>query len=486
MTILVIDDNTTLLSKIVRSLVLAEYQVRSASTIRQARHALAEMKPMVVCLDLQLPDGNGLDLLEEIRCGGNSLPVVIISGQRSKEDYERAMRLGVAGFLNKPFALSDLHDLLTSLLAPAASAKLSAPDPARDTRHLGTLDPDRLERAKWAYATHRVEHTDAHYLISDDYRPQSGDLLLARVDRLNQHKRIELVTGRRATLYPGDEIVVCYGNRYAPDQFEAEIPDDLSSCHLVAAGGIAARSLSRNSKIKTASRITPIGILADREGHPLNLSRYAIDARQCGRLRPTVTAIIGTSMNAGKTTTLAGLTLGMTRHGISVGTAKVTGTGAGCDVWQMVDAGSDAVFDFTDCGLPSTYKLPVDYCERILETLVAQLTAEGVDQILIEIADGILQEETRALIQSPVFSRLVDQVVFSAADALGAHGGVTWLREQGIEVVGVSGALTCAPLAMRECAGLIDLPILGLPTLTQGRWQLDNLVSPCRDDTRVA
>ncbi len=486
MTILVVDDNTTLLSKIVRSLVLAEYQVRSASSIRQARHALAEMDPMVICLDLQLPDGNGLDLLEEIRHRGSSLPVVIISGQRSKQDYERAMRLGVTGFLNKPFALSDLHDLLSSLLHLPPTAKLSEPAPGVEDRQLLPLDAERVERAKWSYSTHRVVRTDARQLITGDYQPESGDLVLARVDRLNQHKRIELIDGRRATLYPGDEIIVSYGNRYAPDQFEAEIPDDLSPCHLVAAGGIAAHCISRNAKIRTASRITPIGVLADGDGHPLNLSRYALEALPCDTARPSVTAVIGTSMNAGKTTTLAGLTLGMTRHGVKVGTAKVTGTGAGCDIWQMIDAGSAAVFDFTDCGLPSTYKLPIECCERAMETLVAQLSAEGVDQILIEIADGILQAETRALIQSPVFSRLVDQVVFSAADALGAQGGIAWLREQGVEVVGVSGALTCAPLAMRECAGLIDLPILDLSTLVQGRWQLDNLVASRHNDTRVA
>jgi len=492
MTILVIDDNTTLLSKIVRSLVLAEYQVRSASTIRQARHALAEMSPLVVCLDLQLPDGNGLDLLEEIRRSGNRIPVIIISGQRSPEEYERAKRLGVSGFLTKPFALSDLHDLLSSLLrdsSPDGGGYLSGEGEGCSTAEWEAsepLDPSRIRRAKWAYTTHRVDCSDASRLITRDYRPRSGDLVLARVDRLSQHRRIELVNGRRATLYAEDEIVVCYGNRYAPDQFEAEIPEDLSPCHLVAAGGIASRCLSRNTKMRSATRITPLGILADADGRPLNLSRYALEPRLSDKRRPGVTAVIGTSMNAGKTTTLAGLTLGLTRQGVRVGTAKVTGTGAGCDIWQMVDAGSGAVLDFTDCGLPSTYQLPIEVCEAALETLVAHLSTRNVDQILIEIADGILQEETRALIKSAKFSRLVDQVVFAAADPLGAHGGISWLRKQGVRVVGVSGAMTCAPLSMQECAGLIDLPIVDQQTLIDGRWQLDHLVSARGRDTQVA
>ena len=154
--------------------------------------------------------------------------------------------------------------------------------------------------------------------------------------------------------------------------------------------------------------------------------------------------------------------------------------------WQMIDAGSQVALDFTDCGAPSTYKLPIETCEVVMETLVAELCERGVEHILIEVADGILQEETRALIQSPVFSRLVDRVVFAAGDALGAANGVAWLRQQKIDVVGVSGALTCAPLAIRECTGLLDLPVLDLPTLAQGQWQLEHLHSGVQPEPRVA
>jgi len=48
-----------------------------------------------------------------------------------------------------------------------------------------------------------------------------------------------LPNGRRQTLFEGDEIIVAYANRHAPDQFEAEVPDSLSDCHLVASGGVA-------------------------------------------------------------------------------------------------------------------------------------------------------------------------------------------------------------------------------------------------------
>lgn len=483
MSILVVDDNTMLLRKIVRSFAIANHQVHSASSIKQACEMLKQHTPQVMCLDIQLPDGNGLDLLDELRRDGSDIPVVIISGHNSAENRVRAAQLGAAGFIAKPFALSGLHALLEKLLSSttgdsgvASSMQLdetpvNTPDKANIM--IKPLSPLRIGRAKWAYTTHRVPAERAVRLITGKYTPKVGDLVLAKIDKLNQHKRLELANGRRATLFVDDEIVVCYGNRYAPDQFEAEIPSDLSSCNLVAAGGVAALSLSRNSKIHAATRITPVGVLADVDGHSLNLCQFGLETRRAPQRRPVVTAVIGTSMNAGKTTTLAGLSLGMTRMGLKVGTAKVTGTGAGGDVWHMIDAGSHAVFDFTDGGVPSTYKLSIETCEKIMETLVAHLCDAEVDTILLEVADGILQEETRKLIQSPVFENLVDNIVFAAGSALGAASGVSWLREQGFNVIGISGALTCAPLAVRECEGLIDLPIVDRETLHRGQWQLD-------------
>lgn len=492
MSILIVDDNTRLLSKIVRSLSLANHQVRSASSIAEARELLKIHPPKVLCLDLQLPDGNSMDLLDEIRQSDTEMPVVIISGHHSSENRAKAKSLGASGFLAKPFALSDLHVLLENLLADSAHASyikdgLTSPPPRAklQTKYL-QLTTQRLEQTKWAYTTRHVAKAVAKQLITGDYHPQAGDLVLARIDKLNQHKRLELVDGRRATLFTGDEIVVCYGNRYAPDQFEAEVPSDLSPCNLVAAGGIAAHCLSRNANMKVATKITPIGVLADAIGKPINLNQFALGKKRAPERRPAITAIIGTSMNAGKTTTLAGLALGMNRMGLKVGAAKVTGTGAGGDVWHITDAGAHKVYDFTDCGVPSTYKLTNDNCEEIMETLISHLCDADVNNILIEVADGILQAETQALVKSPLFARLVDNVVFAAGDALGAASGVTWLRAQGINVIGVSGALTAAPLAIRECSTLIDLPVLDLNTLHIGQWQLETLSNKLHKDSSKA
>jgi len=124
---------------------------------------------------------------------------------------------------------------------------------------LSPLSTERLSQAKWAYTTRRIDQQQPLQLLQGSLCPEAGDLLLARVEELGQHKRLELVSSRRATLFEDDEIVVVYGNRYAPDQFEGIVPDHLGACRLVAAGGVAARLLNRHDKVKSATRITPYG-----------------------------------------------------------------------------------------------------------------------------------------------------------------------------------------------------------------------------------
>jgi len=328
------------------------------------------------------------------------------------------------------------------------------------------IDAQRLLKAKAAYTTRRIPVSEAGYLISGDVKPVPGDLMLARVDRLGQHTRIELGNGRRAPLFPGDEIVLCYGHRYAPDQFEGEIPDSLEPCHMVAAGGIAARAISRHAAKKAATRITPMGLLGNAQGRPINLADHALESITSKNNLPMTIAAVGTSMNAGKTTTAAYLIKGLVNAGLKVGAAKVTGTGAGGDTWLMIDAGAELVLDFTDAGYASTHRVSHRELEDIVTTLTAHLQRAGVDAIVLEVADGLFQEETAALLCSSVFSHTVDGIIFAAADAMGAATGVNWLHDHDLPVMAVSGRLTAAPLIIRETQGATGLPVMGLEQLS--------------------
>jgi len=321
------------------------------------------------------------------------------------------------------------------------------------------IEKKRLTQAKWAYTTRRINRQQEFHLLSGELAPLPGDLLLAQVVELGQHKRLELATSRRASLFEGDEIVIAYGNRYAPDQFEGVVPDHLGPCRLVAAGGVAARQLNRHDRIRPATRITPIGLLADKNGHRINLSSARLPKVDQIKPSPLVLVVAGTSMNSGKTTTCANLVKGFVRQQIKVAAAKFTGTGAGSDYRALVDAGADPVFDFIDAGYVSTYRVNRDALLDITTTLGSEMSAAQPEVIVIEIADGLLQRETAQLFGTPAFTDWIDGVIFAAGDALGARAGISWLMARQLPVIAITGVLTSSPLAQREAEEVCGLPV---------------------------
>ena len=319
------------------------------------------------------------------------------------------------------------------------------------------IDTHRLDHIKQSFATRRVDLSRAETLITEGHAPRSGDVVLVRVDAVGFHDHIELVTGRRAWIYPGDELLLAYGHRYAPDQFEAIVPETLRPCAMVAGGGIASHVTAAHSNMKPPTAVTPVGVLGDRMGKPLNVADFAVAA--VPERRAPLVVICGTSMNAGKTSVLAAIVRGLTHGGLRVGAVKATGTGHGKDLWMYRDSGAAGVLDFTDAGFSSTYMVPVDAIERAADHLVSAVESVGCDVVLMELADGLFQTETRELMARPSFRTNTSGVVFAATDAMGAVSGVHRLATYGHNVLAVSGLMTQSPLARREVASEIASPV---------------------------
>ncbi|GAA4886680.1 DUF1611 domain-containing protein [Saccharopolyspora cebuensis] len=359
-------------------------------------------------------------------------------------------------------------------MLPVATAQhgTTAPGAVREVDALprrDDLDPVRLNRAKKAYTTRhlaaRIDDDPSGYalLSGPGVVPQPGDVVLARVDEIGLHAKLESPVSRRQTLFPGDEVLIAYGHRYAPDQFEAEVPGDLRPLHLVAAGGLAGFVTAKHDDVDDPTVVRPVGLLADAEGI-VTLQRSA-PRRTGGRGpatggRPRVIGVLGTSMNAGKSTTVNFLIRGLAQSGLRVSAGKATGTGAGSDPHGFLDAGAAEVLDFTDFGYATTFRLDHDQVRSIFVSLLEELSVPGTDVIVVEIADGLYQGETKRLLADPVFARHVDQVVFASSGALGAVAGVEVLRSHELHVSAVSGVVTSAPLAVRETREVLDVPVV--------------------------
>lgn len=325
----------------------------------------------------------------------------------------------------------------------------------------------RIDSAKIAFSARRVPKRDMQGLLCGNLRPEPGDLVLARVDEILKHTKLELTDGRKAHMFPGDEIVVAYGNRYAPDQYEALISEDLSPCDLVAAGGMASVEISRHQRMLPPTRISPVGLIARADGSRLNLWDYRIEA-DTGR--PPIAAVLslGTSMNAGKTLTAMSMVRGFKRLGHKVAALKITGTGAGGDMWIVRDAGADVVADFTDAGFASTYLTPIGDIETGCARLMNHAAHVGCDIAVIEIADGLQQIETSQLIHSRPILDVTLGTVFAAYDAMGAKYGADLLREAGHNVLAMSGRLGRSPLGVREAEAATGLRVYSPWELQEG------------------
>lgn len=323
----------------------------------------------------------------------------------------------------------------------------------------------RLRHAKRAFTTRHVDFTIAERLVRSGHSPRAGDVLLARVKTLGQHPRIENVHGRRGQLYVGDEILVAYGNRYAPDQFEAFVPAELDECDLVAGGGVAARMTRKHAAMKLPTKLEVLGLVADREDQVLNLAHFAPSGHMQGSRPARVIAVVGSSMNAGKTTTAGGLVHGLSRAGFRVGAAKLTGTGSGGDLWTMRDAGAIDALDFTDAGHASTFGVDTEGLARIASMLLSRLAGADAEVAIVEIADGLLQAETAALIEMAQQNGWFDGFVFAAADAMGASFGASWLAQRGIVPLALSGLVSASPLAASEAVRVCNLPVATLEDL---------------------
>jgi hypothetical protein len=323
---------------------------------------------------------------------------------------------------------------------------------------------NRIANAKRSYITRNVDLAVATSISQGT--PNSGDLILARVDRIRHHTRLENDVGRREHLYPGDEIIVAAADRYATGQFHARVPTELGACHLVAAGGIAAEVTQRNRGVKAATEITLLGLLSDTQGKVVNLNQFAplndLQPKEIDLDRLPTLLVMGSDMNSGKTTLACAAANGFRQAGYRVSATKLTGTGAGPDYWRMKDAGADRVVDFLDAGYASTVGMTPPQLVDILQRFKVDALQQGSDILIVEVADGVLQPENRALLQSGAFLDEVSAALIAADGAIAATMTAQTVLHAGISVLGVGGLISKSPLSCDEARHSLGLPILEL------------------------
>jgi len=118
--LLLIEDEPAVQSNNMKILKRRGYSIRQAYTLAQARELIAAEAPRGIILDLQLPDGNGIDFLRDLR-KDSDIPVLILTAMGSREDIIRGFETGSDDYLTKPYDLSVFLMRVQTLLRRASS-----------------------------------------------------------------------------------------------------------------------------------------------------------------------------------------------------------------------------------------------------------------------------------------------------------------------------------------------------------------------------
>ncbi|OCR35133.1 transcriptional regulator [Bacteroides fragilis] len=116
MKILIIEDEPSLRELIQRSLEKERYVVEAAADFQSGLRKIEDYDYDCVLLDIMLPDGNGLNLLEQLKKMHKRENVIIISAKDSLDDKVLGLELGADDYLPKPFHLAELNARIKSVI----------------------------------------------------------------------------------------------------------------------------------------------------------------------------------------------------------------------------------------------------------------------------------------------------------------------------------------------------------------------------------
>lgn len=140
-TLLIIEDEALLASELARYFSKGGWEVSIAHSLQQAEQFLSgqALDPLVVLSDMNLPDGNALDLLEKLKPEIGSSEWVFLTGYGSVADSVRAVRLGAYDFIEKPCSLDRLN-LLVEGAARSARAQRRLEQQTASQNHQYSID----------------------------------------------------------------------------------------------------------------------------------------------------------------------------------------------------------------------------------------------------------------------------------------------------------------------------------------------------------
>lgn len=331
------------------------------------------------------------------------------------------------------------------------------------------------KRIKKTYVCRNISDYTILPNVPHQFKVQAGDTGVFEVLQIGKHTKVQADSKQNITIIEGDHIMAAFGTRYATAQIEGYLPERIDQeLHILGAGGTigVVKSMHVNYQEVGPTIIRLIGLVADQSGEVINTKRL-----EQHRMIPFSNAVsnsakvilsLGSSMDSGKTTSAAYLVHGLKMEGKKVAFIKLTGTIYTKDADLAYDLGADVTTDFGALGFPSTYMCDEEELLDLYASLLSLVMSSKPEYIVMEIADGLYQRETKMLLTNPKFISTVEGVMFSAGDSLAAIQGIEVLNHWGIFPDCISGLFTTSPLLIQEVRNNTLVPVYNIHELAYG------------------
>jgi hypothetical protein len=344
----------------------------------------------------------------------------------------------------------------------------------------------RLDRVS---SSTRNAHLGPEVIVGEEIVAAEGYVLAVRVlHEKASYNTIEDVSGRMISLRAGDVLAGTLGHRRALRGYAGVVPDHVAVGDMIEVlnlGGILGKCTSTNPDIGPPFQAEVLGAilafpeLGDRIGRPAHIKDHAVPPADRLETQVPVVYVAGTCMNSGKTVAATELVRGLSRSGLRVAAAKLTGVSLMRDALSMQDAGAIAALTFNDIGIATTRAgLTVTAAKGIFN----RLAGSKPDVIVAELGDGILGEYgVQDILRDPDLTALGAAYVMAAPDPVGCWGAVTLMRDLfRLPVTVITGPATDnevgrdyitaelqlpAHNALRDAAGLVEVVRAALGTL---------------------
>lgn len=114
--ILIVEDDPQISKSLAINLKFSGFETQSANTVSEAWELLKEEHFDLMCLDIGLPDGNGLELCQKVRDAGNDIPVLFLSARTDEATVVKGINSGADDYLRKPFGVEELKVRMNKIL----------------------------------------------------------------------------------------------------------------------------------------------------------------------------------------------------------------------------------------------------------------------------------------------------------------------------------------------------------------------------------